>query len=83
MTYKILDQDNTHVLEIEKIYAEWWVILVNRKTGSAQIMYTKSKNNAVHMFKGVKLPDVAAAMTRWGVLPEPLYKPNYQPKAND
>lgn len=58
---QILTQNETHALTIEKVANEWWLELIEKKRGTTQILYCKTKKIAENFFKQkglkVKLDD--------------------------
>ena len=76
--FNVLDQNKTHVLEMEKIQGKWWVTLIERKTGLAQTLICDTRLIAYNTFKDMELAQVVKAMTRWKVKAEAMYKPNYK-----
>lgn len=76
--YNVLDQNDTHILEMEKIQGKWWLQLVERKTGMVQTLICDTRAIAYKTFKDVPLPQIVQAMDRWNIEPQKVYKTNYK-----
>ena len=71
----ILQQNDTHLLTLEKVGSEWWLELVQKSSGHVQIMANRSKARLLAMFKGMTIEDIKSFMDRANVELGPMYKP--------
>lgn len=55
---QILLKEGTHALTLEKTAGQWWLELQNLPKGTTRILYFKRKDQALALFKNMKMPEV-------------------------
>jgi hypothetical protein len=75
----ILKDNESCILQIDKIQSEWWLELVEKKTGLCQILIFPSKQKARDFFKNCNLNKVQEYYNQAKVPKQKVYKAPYNP----
>ena len=69
-----LNETRDHLLTLEKVQGQWWLELVTRATGQAQIMYFERKDKALAFFDRMPMPEIVRMVSKLNVPSVPMYK---------
>lgn len=78
----VIDQNETHVLQAEKMTTQggkWWLELIEKSTGLAQIVVCNNKKCALTCFDGMTLDEVQKWLDKAKFEKLKTYKKNYKP----
>lgn len=72
---EILQECDTYRLELEKLQGEWWVTLVHKATGHAQVITGTDKGKVLAFVKGMDNAAIRRFMDKMKIDPVPMYDP--------
>lgn len=79
----ILKENENNYLIIEKVAKEWWLELINRKSGTSQILYCKTRKIAENFFKDhqkrgeyLDFEKIKHYCDKFDLKPQKIYKEN-------
>ena len=73
MDIHILNSNAQYTLIAEKNYSEWWLDLIEKRTGKAQTLILKTKKDAMQ-YKKIDLNKIKRVMDRIGIDSHKAYK---------
>lgn len=73
--FKILQDCSAYRLELEKLQGEWWLTLVHKATGRAQVITSTNKGKLLSFIKGMDNGAVKQFMDKMKIGPVPMYDP--------